>query len=84
VFNMKISKRQLKRIIKEEKTKVLREGFFDERDRDEVSSNILTYIIRYLQVEFPDDASMDEMIEDISNFIMSYEESLHRNKGSYL
>ena len=81
---MKITKRQLKRIIREEKTKVLREQFFDDRDRDEVSYNIVNYVIKFLQVEAPDDMEMDELIEDVSNFIQSYEGTLQDNKGSYL
>ena len=81
---MKISKRQLKRIIREEKTKILEEQFFDDRDRDEVSYNIVNYVIKFLQVEAPDDMEMEELIEDVSNFIQSYEGALEDNKGSYL
>ena len=81
---MKLSKRQLKRIIREERTKILEEQFFDDRDRDEVSYNIVNYVISFLQVEAPDDMNMEELIEDVSNFIQSYEESLQDNKGSSL
>jgi hypothetical protein len=81
---MKITKRHLKQIIKEEKAKVLREGFFDERDREEVAYNIVNYVTKFLQAEFPDDAEMDELIADVANFIQSYEQSMQDNKGSYL
>ena len=81
---MKLNKRQIQKIIQEEKAKILSEQFFDERDRDEVSYNIINHVIKFLQVEYPHEGEMEELVEDVSNFILSYEEFLQRNKGSYL
>ena len=88
---MKITKRQLRRIIREEKAKLIKENyderksdFFADGEREQNASDILEFIIRALQVKFPDQAKFDELAEDISDFLYAYEQQIKTNKGTYL
>ena len=65
---MKITKRQLKRIIKEEKNKLLREG----ETQEEALSHALDEYVMALDEEMGYDVPFDELKAEVLNFIDGY------------
>ena len=71
---MKLSKRQLKRIIREEKAKFLSEAFFTEQNRGSLDHLIQCYLDTDLSEEecadnLPNDVNI-EGLQDFANFVM--------------
>lgn len=80
---MKITRKQLKRIIREMNDE-RESNFFNDGAREQMSSDILELIIAHLQIKFPDQTLFDEMVGDISDFLYNYEQQIKSNKGTFL
>jgi len=65
---MKISKRQLKRIIKEEKRKILREG----QSQEETLFDALDQYVMVLDEEMGYDVPRDQLRAEVANFVDGY------------
>jgi hypothetical protein len=76
---MKITKRQLRRIIKEEKQKILREGMFTQ---EEALFSALDQYIMALDEEMGYDTPQEQLKAEVLNFVDRYfEESEYAAKN---
>lgn len=83
---MKISKRQLKRIIREEKARILSEAFFTEANRGSLDHLIECYLDTDLSDEecadgLPNDVNI-EGLQDFANYVMRVV-NIYRQLGSF-
>tara|TARA_Y100000310_G_C20417505_1_gene685049 strand:+ start:543 stop:842 length:300 start_codon:yes stop_codon:yes gene_type:complete len=76
---MRITKRQLRRIIKEEKRKLLREGQTQEEDL----FNALDQYVMVLDEEMGYDVPRDELKAEVLNFVDGYFEQTEEPPGGW-
>ena len=76
---MKITKRQLKRIIKEEKQKLLREG----QSQEEALFNALDQYVMVLDEEMGYDVPREELKAEVLNFVDGYFEQTEEPPGGW-
>jgi len=76
---MKITKRQLKRIIKEEKQKLLREG----QAQEETLFDALDQYVMVLDEEMGYDVPRDQLKADVLNFVDGYFEQTEEPPGGW-
>ena len=76
---MKITKRQLKRIIKEEKQKLLREG----QSQEETLFEALDQYVMVLDEEMGYDVPRDQLKAEVLNFVDGYFEQTEEPPGGW-
>jgi len=76
---MKITKRQLKRIIKEEKQKLLREG----QAQEETLFDALDQYVMVLDEEMGYDVPRDQLKAEVLNFVDGYFEQTEEPPGGW-
>ena len=76
---MKITKRQLRRIIKEEKRKLLREG----QSQEEALFNALDQYVMVLDEEMGYDIPREELKAEVLNFVDGYFEQTEEPPGGW-
>jgi SMC interacting uncharacterized protein involved in chromosome segregation len=76
---VKITKRQLKRIIKEEKLKLLREG----QTQEEVLFNALDQYVMVLDEEMGYDIPREELKAEVLNFVDGYFDQTEEPPGGW-
>ena len=76
---MKISKRQLRRIIKEEKRKILQEG----QSQEEALFNALDEYVMVLDEEMGYDVPGEQLKAEVLNFVDSYFEQTEEPPGGW-
>ena len=76
---MKISRRQLRRIIKEEKRKLLREG----QSQEEALFNALDQYVMVLDEEMGYDIPREELKAEVLNFVDGYFEQTEEPPGGW-
>ena len=76
---MKITKRQLKRIIKEEKQKLLREG----QSQEETLFDALDQYVMVLDEEMGYDVPRDQLKAEVLNFVDGYFDQTEEPPGGW-
>jgi len=76
---MKISKRQLRRIIKEEKRKILQEG----QSQEEALFNALDEYVMVLDEEMGYDVPREQLKAEVLNFVDGYFEQTEEPPGGW-
>lgn len=76
---MKITKRQLKRIIKEEKRKILREG----QSQEETLFSALDQYVMVLDEELGYDVPREQLKAEVLNFVDGYFEQTEEPPGGW-